>query len=209
MEITKLFLITFFASLVGVIPPGLVNMTVARTCLERGKQNGILVAVGASFVVFFQAFVAILLAKYIFNNVYIKNMLLRTGAVIFLLMAIYFFVKARQRQTKIRVYRKADTRSFFKGAMISLINVLPIPYFCAVAAGLSVSGKLNYDIIKMLLFAFAASLGTFVTLYFYVFSFLKIEKRTATITKYSNYFMGILMLILVLITMARIIYTWE
>lgn len=209
METTRLFLITFFASLIGVIPPGLVNMTVARTCLERGKQNGVLVAVGASFVVFFQAFIAILLAKYIFNNAYVKNILLRTGAVIFLLLAIYFFVKARQRRTKIKVYRKADTRSFLKGVIMSLINVLPIPYFCAVAAGLSVSGKMNYDLLRMVIFAFAASLGTFFTLYFYVFSFLKIEKKTATITKYSNYFMGILMLILVIITMARIIYTWE
>ena len=209
METTRLFLITFFASLIGVIPPGLVNMTVARTCLERGKQNGVLVAVGASFVVFFQAFIAILLAKYIFNNAYVKNILLRTGAVIFLLLAIYFFVKARQRRTKIKVYRKADTRSFLKGVIMSLINVLPIPYFCAVAAGLSVSGKMNYDLLRMVIFAFAASLGTFFTLYFYVFSFLKIEKKTATITKYSNYFMGVLMLILVIITMARIIYTWE
>ncbi|MAQ76703.1 MAG: lysine transporter LysE [Aquimarina sp.] len=209
METTRLFLITFFASLIGVIPPGLVNMTVARTCLERGKQNGVLVAVGASFVVFFQAFIAILLAKYIFNNAYVKNILLRTGAVIFLLLAIYFFVKARQRRTKIKVYRKADTRSFLKGVIMSLINVLPIPYFCAIAAGLSVSGKMNYDLLRMVIFAFAASLGTFFTLYFYVFSFLKIEKKTATITKYSNYFMGILMLILVIITLARIIYTWE
>ena len=209
METTRLFLITFFASLIGVIPPGLVNMTVARTCLERGKQNGVLVAVGASVIVFFQAFIAILLAKYIFNNAYVKNILLRTGAVIFLLLAIYFFVKARQRRTKIKIYRKADTRSFLKGVIMSLINVLPIPYFCAIAAGLSVSGKMNYDLLRMVIFAFAASLGTFFTLYFYVFSFLKIEKKTATITKYSNYFMGILMLILVIITLARIIYTWE
>ncbi|MFZ0491260.1 MAG: lysine transporter LysE, partial [Salegentibacter sp.] len=31
MEETKLFLITYFAALIGVIPPGLVNMTVAKT----------------------------------------------------------------------------------------------------------------------------------------------------------------------------------
>jgi len=86
LETTKLFLVTFFASLVGVIPPGLVNMTVARTCLERGKNNGILVALGASIVVLLQSLVAILLAKYIFFNPYVKIILLRTGAVIFFLI---------------------------------------------------------------------------------------------------------------------------
>ncbi|MBG6131896.1 threonine/homoserine/homoserine lactone efflux protein [Aquimarina sp. EL_43] len=209
METTKLFLVTFFASLVGVIPPGLVNMTVARTCLERGKNNGILVAIGASIVVIFQALIAILLAKYIFFNPYVRNILLRTGAVIFFFMAIYFFAKAKQKSTKIKVYRNNDTRSFFKGVMMSAINVLPIPYFCAIAAGMSVSGKIEYDTLRITAFIIAAGAGTFVTLYFYVFSFLKIEKKTASIAKYSNYFMGILMLILVVITLARIIYTWE
>lgn len=209
METTKLFLVTFFASLVGVIPPGLVNMTVARACLERGKNNGILVAVGASIVVTFQALIAILLAKYIFFNPYVRNILLRTGAVIFFFMAIYFFAKAKQKRTKIKIYRNNNTRSFFKGVMMSAINVLPIPYFCAIAAGMSVSGKIEYDALRITVFIIGAGAGTFVTLYFYVFSFLKIEKKTTSIAKYSNYFMGILMLILVVITLARIIYTWE
>ncbi|GGX08257.1 LysE family translocator [Aquimarina muelleri] len=209
METTKLFLVTFFASLVGVIPPGLVNMTVARTCLERGKKNGILVAIGASVVVLFQALIAILLAKYIFFNPFVKNILLRTGAVIFFFMAIYFFAKAKQNKTKIKAHKHDETRSFFKGMMISALNVLPIPYFCAIAAGMSVSGKMEYDVLRIAAFTIAAGTGTFVTLYFYVFSFLKIEKKTASITKYTNYFMGILMLILVVITLARIIYTWE
>ena len=92
---------------------------------------------------------------------------------------------------------------------MSTINVLPIPYFCTIAAAMSVSGKIQYDALRIFLFGIAAGTGTFVTLYFYVFSFLKIEKKTASITKYSNYFMGILMLILVMLTLARIIYTWD
>ncbi len=166
-------------------------------------------AIGASVVVVLQALVAVLLAKYIFFNPFVKNILLRTGAVIFFFMAIYFFAKAKQRRTKIKVYRHNDTRSFFKGVMMSAINVLPIPYFCAIGAGMSVSGKIEYDAPRIITFIIAAGLGTFVTLYFYVYSFLKIEKKTASIAKYSNYFMGVLMLILVIITLIRIIYTWE
>lgn len=209
LETTKLFLVTFFASLIGVIPPGLVNMTVARTCLERGKNNGLLVATGASVVVIAQATIAILFAKYIFFNPFIKNMLLRTGAVVFFFMAIYFFVKAKKDNPKVKEYKGAHARSFFKGMMMSLINVLPIPYFCAIAAGMSVSGKIEYDAIKILWFGLAGGLGTFAALYLYVLSFLKIESKTATITKYSNYFMAGLMIVLVVITLARIMYTWE
>ncbi|UZO81578.1 LysE family transporter [Aquimarina sp. ERC-38] len=204
MEVTKFFLITYFASLLGVLPPGLVNMTVAKTCVERGKHNGLLVAIGATLVVFIQACIAILLAKYIFFNPYVRNILLRTGAVIFLLLSIYFFVKARQKNIKIRTYKHAHTQSFFKGAMVSLLNILPIPYFCAIAAAMSVSNKVDYDAYYITVFSIAAGLGTFTSLYLYVLSFLKIENRTASITKYSNYFMAFLMLILVVITVVRI-----
>ena len=89
MEETKIFLITYFAALLGVVPPGLVNMTVAKACVKRGKKNGILVSIGASVVVFFQALFAILLAKYIFNNPYVHNLLLRAGLVIFILLTIF------------------------------------------------------------------------------------------------------------------------
>lgn len=205
MEITKFFLITFTASLLGVLPPGLVNMTVAKTCVERGKNNGLLVAIGATLVVLIQACIAILLAKYIFFNPFVRNILLRTGAVIFLLLSVYFLVKARQKNIKIRTYKHAHTQSFLKGVMVALLNVLPIPYFCAIAAAMSVSSKLEYDAFYIAIFSIAAALGTFASLYLYVFSFLKIEKKTETITKYSNYFMAFLMFMLVVITVIRIL----
>lgn len=207
METTKLFFITYFAALAGVIPPGLINMSVAKTCVQHGKKDGILVAVGASVVVAFQALIAILLARYIFGNPYVQNMLLRTGLVIFLIMAIFFFIKAkRSRVKKVKIPKHAGIRSLGKGMMISVLNVLPIPYFCALGAALNVSGKVEYDIIAISFFIAAAVLGTFTTLYLYVIFFARIENKSASFTKYSNYFMAGLMLVLVVITLIRTVY---
>lgn len=207
METTKLFFITYFAALAGVIPPGLINMSVAKTCVQHGKNNGLLVAIGASLVVAFQALIAILLARYIFGNPYVRNMLLRTGLVIFLIMAIFFFVKAkRSRVKKVKAPKHAGIRSLGKGMMVSVLNVLPIPYFCALGAALNVSGKVEYDIMAISVFIAAAVLGTFTTLYLYVVFFARIENRSASFAKYSNYFMAVLMLILVIITLIRTVY---
>ena len=130
METTKLFFITYFAALAGVIPPGLINMSVAKTCLQHGKKDGILVAIGASVVVAFQALIAILLARYIFGNPFVQNMLLRTGLVIFLIMAIFFFIKAkRSRVKKVKILKHAGIKSLGKGMMISVLNVLPYTIF--------------------------------------------------------------------------------
>ena len=207
MDDTKLFLITFSAAFLGVLPPGLVNMTVAKACVDYGRKNGLYVAVGATIIVFCQAIVAAFLAQYIFSNPYIKNMLLRAGLVIFAILAVYFFIKARQGTTVETPTQKSNRHSIFKGMFIALLNIFPIPYFTAIAAAQNVGGKSGYHWIPTILFVTAASLGTFCSLYLYVVSFLKIENKTHFFTRYSNYFMAGLMLVLVVITVIRIFYT--
>ena len=209
MEETKLFLITFFAAFVGVLPPGLVNMSVAKTCVEKGKKSGMMVAVGASSIVFSQAMIAILLAKYIFTHAYIKNILLRTGVVVFGLMAIYFFIVAKRKKVNEKVPNTNATKSFLKGMVISALNIFPIPYFVALSTAINARGLYEYDFVSMFLFSCAAALGAFSTLYLYVVCFVKIEKHTASFSKYSNYFMAFLMLALVIVTLIRIYYPWQ
>lgn len=206
MEETRIFLITYFAALAGVIPPGLVNMSVAKTCIQRGKRSGMYVAVGATVVVMFQALVAILLAKYIFDNPYVHNILLRTGLVIFVLMLIYFLVMAKRRAKEVELAPHGFAKSFFKGMAISALNIFPIPFFVAIGTALNINGEVSYDIIHIITFVLAAALGTFTTLYFYVISFLKIEDKSEFISKYSNYFMAFLMLILIIFTLIRIYF---
>lgn len=211
MEETKLFIVTFIAAFIGVLPPGLINMSVAKTCLEKGKRNGMMVAIGASFIVIFQAAVAILLAKYIFNHPYIKNILLRTGLVVFGLLAIYFFITAKKKNKTVDVDppEKNPIRSLLKGMMISVLNIFPIPYFVAVSTAYNAKGNYEYDFFSILVFALAAALGAFSTLYLYVICFMKIEKHTTSFAKYSNYFMAGLMLILVIMAFIRIYYPWS
>lgn len=206
MEETKIFLITYFAALIGVVPPGLVNMTVAKTCVEHGKKNGLYVAIGATVVVFFQALVAVLLAKYIFDNPYVRNILLRAGLVIFVILGIYFFIKARQDRGIVEGSPKANKNSLIKGMIIAVLNVFPIPYFVALGAALNVGGENSFDFSIMITFVVAATLGSFTTLYFYVLSFNRIEEKSVMFAKYSNYFMAALMLVLVVITLLRIFY---
>lgn len=206
MEETKIFLITYFAALLGVVPPGLVNMSVARTCVKKGKKNGIYVAVGASFVVLIQALIAIILAKYIFDNPFVRNILLRAGLVIFIIMTFYFLIMAQHKRKEVEVENTAGVKSILKGMAIGVLNVFPIPYFVALGAALNVNGGVEYHFINNTVFVLGASLGTFTTLYLYALFFGRIEGESNLFTKYSNYFMAGLMLVLVVITFIRIFY---
>ena len=209
MEETKLFLITYFAALLGVVPPGLVNMSVAETCLKHGKKQGLFVAIGASLVVLLQAFIAILLAKYIFNNPFVHNILLRAGLVIFLLLGVYFFIMGQRKRKgrKVVTHSAGGRRNVLKGMAISILNIFPIPYFCALGTALNVGGDVDYHVMQIFFFVIAAAAGSFTTLYFYVLFFGRIEGKAAYFAKYSNYFMAALMLLLVLITLIRIFYS--
>ena len=207
MEETKLFLITYFAAFIGVVPPGLVNMTVAKTCVEKGKKSGFYVAIGAGIVILIQALVAVLLAKYIFDHPFVRRMLLRAGLVVFCILGIYFFIKARHKKGIKHNKQKANANSIFKGMLIAGLNVFPIPYFVAIAGAMDLSGGMEYDWSLISSFALAASAGSFTSLYLYVVLFDKIEKKAESFAKYSNYFMAGLMLVLIIVALVRIFNT--
>ena len=68
-------------------------------------------------------------------------------------------------------------------------------------------GAVSYHIYAVAAFMLAASLGTFSALYLYIIGFNKIEKQSSNLSKYSNYFMAGLMLVLVILTLIRMYYS--
>lgn len=174
--------------------------------MEHGKKHGLYVAVGASVVVFIQALIAVVLAKYIFDNPFVRNIILRAGLVIFILLTIYFYVKARRDPHIATEARKIGANSVFKGMIVAALNIFPVPYFVALAAAVNVGADVSYGWTSIAIFVLAASSGTFTTFYLYVLSFIRIEDKSEIISRYSNYFMAALMLVLVIITFIRIAY---
>lgn len=204
MEETKLFLIVYAAAFIGVVPPGLVNMTIAKTCVESGKKNGLYVAIGAGIVILIQAFVAVLLAKYIFDHPFVKKILLRAGLVIFSILGVYFFVQAKKKKGIKHTTHEANSHSIFKGMLIAALNVFPIPYFVAIAGGMNLSTGVSYDWSLIISFALAAAGGSFTSFYLYIFFFNRIEEKAEKFSRYSNYFMAGLMVVLVIVALFRI-----
>jgi threonine/homoserine/homoserine lactone efflux protein len=179
-------------------------MSVAKACLERGRRNGVLMAFGASLIVFFQALVAILISKFIFSNPYVKDMFLQAGIAILILMFIYFLLSANRKKTQQNLKKRAGTKSFFTGILVSALNIFPIPYFVLIGTLLSNNFKLTFTLYNDIIFAFSAALGTLTTLYLYIVFIMKIDGKTEVFKKYSNYFMAVLMLILIIITWMRL-----
>lgn len=209
-DLIILFFITFSAALLGVVPPGLINITAAKISTQKGKMNGIIFAIGASLIVLVQAMIAVMISKYLYHNQEVIDALLKIALVIFGLLGIYFFMIARKKKGKrIRMVKVSKKGSFFKGIFLAMLNVLPIPYFAGLNALWRTSGLMEFTNIDIAVFILGAGFGTFAMLYMYVFYFNKSQSRSGKFSKSSDYILSILMLILVIITLIRIFFGQE
>ena len=85
----------FIAAAIGIIPPGLINMTAAKINLKEGKKNAFWFVIGAVLVIFFQVYVAVLFARVIDIRPDVVTLLREVGFVIFSILTIYFLFIAK------------------------------------------------------------------------------------------------------------------
>jgi threonine/homoserine/homoserine lactone efflux protein len=202
-----LFFATFSAAFMATVPPGLLNMNAAKTSVEKGKVNGIIYSIGVSTIIILQAYVAVLVSKFLFRNPEVIDLLLKIALGIFAFFSIYFFIKAKSNKNEIVKIDKVSKRnSFFKGALLAAVNLLTIPYYSGVNAMWNASGWIKFETADILTFIFAAGLGTFTVLYLYTIYFNKLEMKTHRFSKNANYILSALMMVLLVITVIRIFY---
>jgi threonine/homoserine/homoserine lactone efflux protein len=206
LSITVIFFLGLFVALIGVIPPGLLNMTAAKISLREGPGRGITFSSGVCLVVFIQTYIAAIFARYLSNRPDVVEILQRVAFVIFVLITIYFLVIARhQKEAKIETDVKSKRSRFFHGMLLSALNVFPIPYQAYMTITLASFGLMDFERLSIVTYVTGASMGTFVMLYVYIFFFDKIKERKFTSQKGMNYIIGTITGIVALITFINIL----
>lgn len=206
MSITVIFFLGLIVALIGVVPPGLLNMTAARISLKEGASRGIMFSTGVSIVVFVQTYIAAIFARYLSNRPDIIEILQRVAFVIFVLITIYFLVLAsKQKEPKVETEIKSKHGRLLHGMLLSALNVFPIPYQAYMTITMASFGWMNFERINIVTYVTGASMGTFVALYFYIFFFDKIKDKTFTSQKSMNYSIGIITGIVALVTFINIL----
>ncbi|MEO9512479.1 MAG: LysE family transporter [Flavobacteriaceae bacterium] len=202
-----LFFATFSAAFMATVPPGLLNMNAAKTSVEKGKLNGIIFSVGVSSMIMVQAYIAVLISKFLYNNPEVIDLLLKIALWVFAFFAVYFFITAqRNKEQKSKKVKVSKKNSFFKGILLAALNLLTIPYYSGLNAMWNQAGWIKFELKDILTFVLAAGAGTFSVLYLYTFYFNKLETKTNRFSKNSNYILSALMVVLLVITLIRIFY---
>jgi len=206
LSITFIFFLGLIIAFIGVIPPGLLNMTAAKISLKEGYSRGIMFSIGVCLVVIIQTYIAVIFARYLSNHPDVIDILQRVALVIFVLITIYYLLIAKTSNTsEIVNHTKSKHNRLFFGMFLSSLNVFPIPYQAYMSITLASFGWLQFDKTSIASYVVGAAMGTFVMLYMYIFFFDKIKNKSFTSQKNMNYIIGGITGIISIFTLINII----
>ena len=197
----------FVIAILAVLLPGLINMTAAKISLQEGRNEAISFAIGASIIVFFQTYLAVLFARFISTHIEIVSLLQEVGIAIFTGLSIYFFwiaktPKGPKKDIKIR----GKSNRFFFGILMSLLNFLPIPFYVFASMSIASAGYFHFEKYETLYFVFGVVLGSFAVFYGYIVGFRFIENKTNFLMKNINTIIGCVTTFMAVFTLFKLVY---
>ena len=188
---------------IGLISPGMLNMTALKTRLINSKKESILFSLGASVVVFFQAGIALYFADYLLNNAEVIEYLKIAGVVVFFLLSFVFYKMAKKKMNSNKV--SPFSNSFLKGVGMSAINMLAIPFYLGMSIYLASEGSIIIEHPFILFFIIGAAIGSFLLFFTYIALAKIIENRISFIARNINYILSALFLLLGILTFYKIL----
>ncbi len=195
----------FFISFLAVILPGLINMTGAKISMQEGKNEALSFAFGASLVVFFQTFLAVLFARYINKHQQIVTTLQEIGIFVFIGLSIYFFgIAKKSKKLNRSVKIKGKPNRFFLGFFLSMLNFLPIPFYVFASISLASLRYFSFEKTQIISFVLGVVLGSFSVFYIYIVSFKLIQSKTDFLLRNSNNIIGSVTTFMAVITLIKL-----
>jgi threonine/homoserine/homoserine lactone efflux protein len=197
----------FIAAFIGIIPPGLINMTAAKINLKEGKKNALWFVAGAVLVIFFQVYLAVLFAQVIDNRPDVLTLLREVGFVIFSILTIYFLFIAKEPITKkkSKIKKSSKKSRFFLGMLLSGLNFFPIPFYVIVSVTLASYHLFVFENNIIFTFVLGSVLGSFAVLYSYIAFFGRIEKKTDYLMRNMNTIIGSITGLVAVVTLFNIL----
>ncbi len=197
MSVLLAFAFAVLFSFVGVLPPGIVNMTVANYSVKKSLKRARRFINGAILVVFFQSILAFYFATFLENHPQVMQNLKLVGSVVFILLTIFFLGKGIQNsiESKEQIKKKAaksKLKPFVHGVFISGLNVFPIPYYAFVSLYLSAFIEDFFTTLVGLAYVLGTTLGTFIVFMGYAYLFRKIKHKVTFFIKNINFIIAII-----------------
>ncbi|MGB3590657.1 MAG: LysE family transporter [Nonlabens sp.] len=192
----------------GVVPPGLLNLTAAKISIKQGSSAAHFFALGATLIVVGQVYVGVFFSKLLMANPDLVTIMEQAAVVAFVVLSIFFFIKARIDKGQIKI--DASTRStgqlIGQGIILSLLNVFPVPFYLGFSSFLAGRGWFIFEPTYAYLFIVGAVMGTYGMLAIYIKYVRKFSFDSNTFAKKTNYLLSMLTMAIALFTATKLYF---
>lgn len=175
----------------GTLPFGTINVSIAETAIQKGIKVAISMAMGAAFVEFFQAYIALFFYDILTHNPKMERTIILICIPIFLVVGLVYLFK-KNHTVAAPTNKAAHLLGFAKGAFLSGINLMAIPYFVVIGGYLASSGYIVLKPLMIAAFAAGSVLGTFLTFFIYAKLGEVVKNKSEKMSRYASKIVGLI-----------------
>jgi threonine/homoserine/homoserine lactone efflux protein len=168
----------FIAAIVGVLPPGLINLTAAKISLNHSKKQAFQFVLGAVITIFFQTYISVLFARLLDQNQQIVIVFREIGFVIFSILTLYFFKFAKKPTLQQTTESNNVSNFLLSGIGVAAIDVFPIPYYVFVSISMASYSVFSFQTAQILSLVLGVVTGSALIFYCYVVFFNRLKQKT-------------------------------
>lgn len=203
------FLTHFFwgwlCSFFGTIPFGTINVSIAEASIRRGVRAGIAMGIGASFVEFFQSYIALSFFNILTTNPGMERTIIVTCIPIFLCIGFYYFFKKNTALPK-PSNKAMHLIGVAKGFMLSALNLIAIPYYVFLGGYLHSAKVIDLTPGPIASFAVGVVAGSFLVFVLYARLGQYIAKKSERMSHYASKIVGLIFIVIAISQAFR--YYW-
>lgn len=201
----------FLMAVAGTAPPGLLNMTAGKLSYEYNRQKGDRFIAGAGVVSVLYCFIATQFSFYVDAHPDFVTGLYKAGAVIFGILTVYFFLKGRYENRSVPVADTERNNFFITGVFLSLLNILPIPFYTATVLLLAKNQLFNFTIPEIILMILSVAGGTIVVLKLYAVYYPRLREKRSKVKGRNgtnpNFIVAAVTFLVMLTAILKILFT--
>lgn len=187
--------------------PGMLNMQAVATSVRAGRSKAYQFSTGMAVTIGGQTAVAVMFADLISSHPDFMSGLKRWAVPILAALALGFAVKGFRARAARKAHKERPYTGtpFWRGFMLSFMNVLNIPFIFAIAGFLMAGGWLSRAYYPRLLFVPGTALGALLIFLLYARLGKWIERHAAYFTRNINFFLAGLLALLMVVQFWRVV----
>lgn len=189
----------------GTLPFGTINVSIAETAILRGIRVAISMAMGAAFVEFFQAYIALSFYHILTHNPAMEKSIILFCIPVFLIIGIFYLFK-KNHTVQHPTLKAAHVIGVAKGVILSSVNLMAIPYFVFIGGYLASINYISLEAEYIAIYSSGAVLGSFLTFFIYAKLGQFIKRKSERLSIYASKIVGIIFIAIAISQAIR--YYW-